>query len=138
MEKMVGQRIKRKEDPKLITGNGTYLDDMKIPGLLHASIVRSPHPHANIVSIDKEKALAHPGVVAVYTGKDLEGKLNPVPTSWRVPGMDLIETKQYPLAIGTARYVGDGVAMVVADSKYTARDAAELIEVEYEVLPSVA
>ncbi len=138
MEKMVGQRIKRKEDPKLITGNGTYLDDIKIPGLLHASILRSPHPHAKIVSIDKEQALAHPGVVAVYTGKDLEGKINPVPTSWRVPGMNLIETKQYPLAIDTARYVGDGVAMVIAESKYIARDAVEMIDVEYEVLPSVA
>ncbi|WP_462421542.1 xanthine dehydrogenase family protein molybdopterin-binding subunit [Salinicoccus sp. Marseille-QA3877] len=138
MEKMVGQRIKRKEDPKLITGNGLYLDDIKIPGLLHASILRSPYPHANIISVNKDKALEVPGVIAVYTGKDLEGKLNPVPTSWKVPGMNLIETEQYPLAINTARYVGDGVAMVVATSKYIAADAVELIDVEYEVLPSIS
>src|SRR5699024_8258064 len=118
MSKLVGQRMKRKEDPKLITGNATYLDDLKIPNLLHAYILRSPHPHANIKSIHKDKALAHPGVVAVYTGKDLEGKINPVPTSWKVPGMNLIETPQYPLAIDTARYVGDGVAMVIASDRY--------------------
>ncbi|MEJ8778890.1 xanthine dehydrogenase family protein molybdopterin-binding subunit, partial [Pseudogracilibacillus sp. ICA-222130] len=138
MSKLVGQRMKRKEDPKLITGNATYLDDLNIPNLLHAFIVRSPHPHAHIKSIHKDKALAHPGVVAVYTGKDLEGKINPVPTSWKVPGMNLIETKQYPLAIDTARYVGDGVAMVIASDRYVAEDAAELVEVEYEVLPSIS
>lgn len=138
MGKTVGERVKRKEDPKLITGNARYLDDIKIPGLLHASILRSPHPHANIVSIDKEKALNHPGVIAIYTGKDLEGKINPVPTSWKVPGMNLIETDQYPLAIETVRYVGDGVAMVIAESKYIARDAVELIDVQYETLPSIS
>src|SRR5699024_7780853 len=101
MDKHVRQRVKRKEDPKLITGNALYLDDMKIPGLLHASILRSPYPHANIISVNKDKALEYPGVIAVYTGKDLEGRLNPVPTSWKVPGMNLIETEQYPLAINT-------------------------------------
>jgi len=138
MDKLVGQRVKRKEDPKLITGNALYLDDMKIPGLLHASILRSPYPHANIISVNKDKALEYPGVIAVYTGKDLEGRLNPVPTSWKVPGMNLIETEQYPLAINTARYVGDGVAMVVAESKYIAEDALELLDVEYEALPSIS
>src|SRR5690625_5278505 len=104
MAKLVGQRIKRREDPKLITGHATYVDDMQLPGLLHATVLRSPHPHAKIVHINVEKALALPGVVKIYTGKDLEGKINPVPTSWRVPGADLIETKQYPLAIDTVRY----------------------------------
>src|SRR5690625_589664 len=138
MAKLVGQRIKRREDPKLITGHATYVDDMQLPGLLHATVLRSPHPHAKIVHINVEKALALPGVVKIYTGKDLEGKINPVPTSWRVPGADLIETKQYPLAIDTVRYVGDGVAFIVAKDRYISRDALDLIEIEYEVLPSVS
>ncbi len=138
MEKLVGQRLKRKEDPKLITGNGTYVDDIKLQGMLHASVLRSPHPHAKIVSIDTTKAEDLEGVVKIYTGKDLEGKINPVPSSWLVPGANLIETKQYPLAIGTVRYVGDGVAFIVAKDRYIARDALNLIDVEYETLPSIA
>ncbi|HLR40873.1 MAG TPA: molybdopterin cofactor-binding domain-containing protein [Virgibacillus sp.] len=138
MDKLVGQGVKRREDPKLITGNATYLDDIPVPGLLHAAVLRSPHPHAKIISIDTTEAMAHPDVIAVYTGKDLEGKINPVPTSWRVPASDLIETDQYPLAIDTVRYVGDGVAFVVAKDRYVVQDVLALIDVEYEVLPSVA
>lgn len=138
MEKLVGQKIKRKEDPKLITGHARYLDDIKIPGLLSAAILRSPHPHAKIINIETSKATELQGVVAIYTGKDLEGSINPVPTSWKVPESNLIETKQYPLAIDVVRYVGDGVALIVAENKYIAQDALSLIEVEYEPLPSVA
>lgn len=138
MAKVVGKRLKRKEDPKLITGNGTYVDDITLPGMLHAAVLRSPHPHAKIVNINVEEALAFPGVIKIYTGKDLEGKIKPVPTSWRLPGANLKEAPQYPLAIDTVRYVGDGVAFIIAEDRYAIRDAMALIDVEYDVLPSVA
>lgn len=134
----IGKSIIRKEDPKLITGNGTYADDINMPGMLHAAILRSPHPHAKIVNINIDKALEHPNVVKIYTGKDIKDKIKPIPTSWPVAGANLKEADQYALAIDTVRYVGDGVALLIGDDRYAIRDALELIEVEYEVLPSVA
>ena len=134
MTKVVGARVKRIEDPKLITGNGLFSDDIQFPGMLHAAVLRSPHAHAIIKKINVEEALKIPGVVAIYTGKDLEGKIGPVPTSWYVPGCDLKEAPQYPLAIDRTRYVGDGVALVIAEDRYTVRDALYEIEVEYETL----
>src|SRR5919197_114493 len=82
---VIGARIKRVEDPQLITGAAKYLDDMKLPGMAHAAIVRSPYAHAHIKSIDTSRAAAHPGVVAVYTGKDFE-HLNPLPCAWQAGG----------------------------------------------------
>ncbi len=134
MTKVVGARLKRKEDPKLITGNGQFSDDIQLPGMLHAAILRSPHAHAMIKNIHIEDALKAPGVVAIYTGKDLEGKIGRVPSSWLVPGCNLKEAPQYPLAIDRVRYVGDGVALVIAEGRYAVRDALYLIDVEYEPL----
>jgi carbon-monoxide dehydrogenase large subunit len=135
MIKHVGARLKRKEDPKLLTGNGIFADDIQLPGLLHAAILRSPHAHALIRKINIEKALQAPGVVAIYTGKDLEGKIGRIPSSWLVPDANLKEAPQYPLAIDRARYVGDGIALVIAEGRYAVRDVLDLIEVEYETLP---
>ncbi|MCM3568653.1 xanthine dehydrogenase family protein molybdopterin-binding subunit [Neobacillus mesonae] len=134
MTKVVGTRLKRKEDPKLITGHGSFADDIQLPGMLHAAVLRSPHAHAVIKKINVEEALKVPGVVAIYTGKDLEGKIGPVPTSWYVPDCDLKEAPQYPLAIDRVRYVGDGVALVIAEGRYAVKDAMYLIDVEYETL----
>ncbi|RMH17143.1 MAG: xanthine dehydrogenase family protein molybdopterin-binding subunit [Acidobacteria bacterium] len=134
---VIGSSIKRREDPALITGRGRYTDDLSLPGMLHAVIVRSPHAHARIVSIDAAAARAAEGVVAVYDGRDLVpgGEIKGVPTGWLLP--DLKVPVHPLLAVDRVRYVGDGVAVVVAESRYAARDAADLVEVEYEPLPAV-
>ncbi|HEX4835998.1 MAG TPA: xanthine dehydrogenase family protein molybdopterin-binding subunit [bacterium] len=137
VSKLFGASIKRREDPRLITGNATYTDDLQLPGMVHAQIVRSPHAHARITRLDVEAARRHPGVVAVYTGRDLQGALNPSPTAWLIPNSDLKTPPHPALAVDTVRYVGDGVAVVVAEDRYAARDAAALIEVDYEPLPVV-
>jgi aerobic carbon-monoxide dehydrogenase large subunit len=137
VSKLFGAKIKRREDPRLITGKATYTDDLQPAGLVHAQIIRSPHAHARIKRIDVEAARRHPGVVAVFTGKDLQGKINPIPTAWLIPNSDLKTPPHPALAVDTVRYVGDGVAVVVAEGRYTARDAAGLVRVEYETLPAV-
>ncbi|GIO08933.1 aldehyde dehydrogenase [Brevibacillus reuszeri] len=137
MAKLIGTPQKRKEDPKLITGNGNFTDDIKLPGMLHGAFVRSPHAHAKIVRIDVSKALALPGVVAVYTGDDLVGKVKSVPTMWLLPGADLKPKDRSALAQGKTRYAGECVALVVAENRYIARDALDLVEVDYEDLPAV-
>jgi carbon-monoxide dehydrogenase large subunit len=134
---VLGSSIRRREDPALITGRGKYTDDLVLPGMTHAVIVRSPHAHARIRSIDTSKAAAQDGVIAVYTGKDIEQSDvgGVVPVGWLLPDL---KTPAHPiLAIDTVRYVGDGVAVVVAEDRYTARDAAELVVVDYEPLPAV-
>ena len=137
VSKLFGARIKRREDPRLITGKATYTDDLQLPGMLYAQIVRSPHAHAKVVRVHTKAARAHPGVVAVYTGKDLEGKLNPIPTAWLIPGSDLKTPPHPALATDVVRYVGDGVAVVVAESRFAARDGAALVRVEYAPLPAI-
>ena len=137
MTRIFGASVKRREDPRLITGRGSYVDDIRLPGLLHLAILRSPHAHARITRLDVDKARSMPGVVAIYTGPDLAEKLAPVPTAWLPPDSDLKIPEYRALAIDTVRYVGDGVAAVVADSRYAAQDALDAIEVEYEVLPAV-
>ncbi len=134
---MVGTPIKRREDPRLITGQATYVDDIKLYGMLHMSVVRSPYGHARINSINTEAARKHPGVVAVYTAADLKGKVGVVPVA--VPIGHLAEGMaiRFPLAEGKVRFYGDPVAVVIADDKYTARDARDLIDVDYEPLPAV-
>jgi aerobic carbon-monoxide dehydrogenase large subunit len=130
---LVGSRIRRREDPRLITGRGTYVDDVQLPRMTYAAILRSPYAHANIRSINVDKARALPGVVAVLTGTDLEGKN--VPCGWTLPDM---KVPPHPaLAVGKVRYTGDAVAVVVAEERYLARDALDLIEVDYEPLPVV-
>jgi carbon-monoxide dehydrogenase large subunit len=134
-EKFIGKELKRKEDPRLITGQGSYVDDLKVAGTLHCAILRSPHGHARIRGIATDRALAHPGVAAVITGKDLEGKVGTVPCGWSIQGM---KVPPHPvLAVGKVRYVGEGVAAVVAADRYGARDALDLVEVDYEPLPAV-
>ncbi len=135
--KHVGRSLRRKEDPRLITGSATYVDDLSLHGMLHAAIVRSPEAHARIVSIDTEAARAHPGVRAVYTGEDLADLLAPLPMAWAPPGVDMTAPERWPLARGKVSHVGDGVAMVVAEDKYAAADAVQLVQVEYEALPVV-
>jgi len=135
--RIFGRSIKRREDPRLITGRGRFTDDIRLPGTLHAVFVRSPHAHARIRGIDVSAARGHPGVVAVYTGRDLaDGGVNPIPTGWLLEGLKPGERRA--LAVDRVRYVGEAVAVVIADSPYTARDAAELVEVDYEPLPAVA
>jgi aerobic carbon-monoxide dehydrogenase large subunit len=130
---LVGSRIKRREDPRLIIGRGTYVDDIQLPRMTYAAILRSPYAHARIRSINVDKAKALPGVVAVMTGADLQGKN--VPCGWTLPD---IKVAPHPaLAVGKVRYTGDAVAVVVAEERYIARDALDLIEVDFEPLPVV-
>ena len=133
----VGQPLKRVEDHKLMTGRGLFVDDIKLPGMLYASFLRSPHAHADIKSIDVSAAVALPGVVAVLTGEDLEGKIGGIPArvteEWE---MDELDSPEFPvLAFGRVFFVGQTVACVVARERYLARDALDLIRVQYEPLP---
>src|SRR5918999_507433 len=130
---LVGSRIKRREDPRLIMGRATYVDDIQIPRMTYAAILRSPYAHARILSTNVDKAKALPGVVTVLTGADLQGKN--VPCGWTLPDM---KVAPHPaLAVGKVRYTGDAVAVLVAEERYLARDALDLIEVDYEPLPVV-
>src|SRR5712692_870836 len=134
-ETLVGKRIRRREDPRFITGTATYVDDIQMPGMHHACIVRSPHGAAKIKSIDVKPALAAPGVVAVYTGKDTE-RVGPVPCGASLPGLRV--PHHHVLATDRVYFVGHPVAVVVATDRYLARDAADLVEVDYNVLSAVA
>nr|HET6904069.1 molybdopterin cofactor-binding domain-containing protein [Ktedonobacteraceae bacterium] len=133
---MLGSPIKRREDPRLITGQATYVDDIKLHGMLHMSVLRSPYGHARINSINTEAARNHPGVVAVYLAEDLKGAVGniaiAVPLGHIAEGMGA----RGPLAEGKVRFYGDPVAVVIADDRYTARDARDLIEIDYEPLPA--
>jgi carbon-monoxide dehydrogenase large subunit len=135
--KWVGQSLRRKEDPRLITGRATYVDDLALPGMLWAAIVRSPEAHANVVSIDGSAALALPGVKAVYTGEDLADLLAPLPMAWAPPGVEIKTPERWPLVRGRVCHVGDAVAMVIGDDRYRVVDAAAKVQVEYEPLPVV-
>jgi carbon-monoxide dehydrogenase large subunit len=135
--RIFGSGIRRREDPRLITGQATYTDDIKLTNTAHAAILRSPHAHAKIKSIDTSAAAAAPGVVAVYTGVDVGAALNPIPCAWLVPDCDIKAVAYLAMATDTVRYTGDAVAVVVAEDRYQAEDALELINVDYEILPSV-
>ena len=135
--RIFGSGIRRREDPRLITGQATFTDDIKLSGLVHAAILRSPHAHARIMSIDADAARAAPGVVAVYTGADTDGVLNPIPCAWVVPDSDTKAVPYPPIAKDVVRYVGDAVAVAVAESRYQAEDALGRINVNYETLPAV-
>lgn len=132
----IGAPIKRREDIRFITGRGTYVDDIKLPHMVHAAILRSPHAHARIQRIDASKAKVMPGVVSVFTLKDI-GELDAtVPIRmYKIPGLE--KYLQPSLAHDMVRYVGEPVAVVVADSRYLAEDALDAIEVDYEILPEV-
>ncbi|MEC7884124.1 MAG: molybdopterin cofactor-binding domain-containing protein [Chloroflexota bacterium] len=130
-----GSALKRKEDPRLITGQGTYVEDVSLTGMLHIVLVRSPLAHASIKSIDSSEASKSPGVVAIFTGEDLKEELGSLPCGWVVP--DTKDVPHPPLAVDRVRYVGDAVVAVVAESTAQASDAASLVDVEYEELDTV-
>src|SRR6266566_5104478 len=135
MGTLLGERIKRKEDPRLIQGRGHYVDDVKLDGMLHMAFARSVHAHARVKSVNVSAARAHPGVVAAYTGADLKGKVGLVPCA---AGMEGLKVPDHPcLAVDKVCYVGEPVAAVVARDRYVARDAVDLIEIDYEPMPAV-
>ena len=135
--RIFGSGIRRREDPRLITGGSVYTDDVTLPGMVHAAILRSPHAHARIAGIDTAAAAAAPGVIAVYTGADVDGVLAPIPCAWLPPESDVKAVAHPAIAKDIVRYQGDAVAVVVADTRYQAEDALELINVSYEPLPAV-
>ena len=135
--RIFGSGIRRREDPRLITGSAIYTGDITLPGMVHAVMLRSTHAHARITRIDTSGAAAAPGVVAVYTGTDTEGALQAVPCAWLLPDAGL-KIAPYPcIAKDVVRYTGDIVAVVVAERLSQAHDALELIEVDYEPLRAV-
>jgi carbon-monoxide dehydrogenase large subunit len=133
---VMGARMKRVEDPRLITGAAKYLDDLKLPGMAHVAILRSPYAHARIKGIDTQKAAAHPGVIGVYTGKDFE-HLNPLPCAWQASGTDNFVATPRALEIDRVTFTGAGVAAVVAETRAVAEDALALIDVDWEPLEVV-
>ncbi len=136
----IGESVLRKEDYRFLTGAGNYVDDINLAHQAYAVFVRSPHAHANITSIDLAEANAMPGVVGIFTGKDIEGKMGGLPCGWLISNPDGSPMKEpmHPiLAIGKVRYVGDHVAMVVADTLEQAKNAAEAVVVDYDTLPAV-
>ena len=133
----MGRGRRRKEDPKLLTGQTNWTDNITLPGLLHMAVLRSPMAHAKVLSVDVSAALEVPGVIAAYSGADLADVMGAtLPCAWPVTP-DMVSPPHTPLAVDTVRYVGDGVAVVVARDRYTAADALEAIAVEYEQLPAV-
>jgi aerobic carbon-monoxide dehydrogenase large subunit len=137
----IGASVVRKEDKRFITGKGRYVDDIKLVGMTHAHFIRSPHAHAKVKSIDASEALKMPGVLAVLNGKELvEDKVGNLICGWAITSKDGSPMKMgaWPaLAPETVRFVGQAVAVVIAESKNLARDAAEAVVVDYEELPSV-
>ena len=130
--------MKRKEDQRFVRGQGNYVDDVNLPGMLHGAILRSPHAHAKILSIDTSRAEAHPGVVAVITGKTLEGIPRPALLGDNFAWMPTLSyDTQAVLATDKVRFQGQEVAFVIATDRYTAKDALELIDVDYEPLGAV-
>jgi aerobic carbon-monoxide dehydrogenase large subunit len=138
---LIGARVTRKEDYRFLTGAGQYTDDVQMPNQAYAAFVRSPHAHARIKSIKLEKAKKAPGVLGIFTGQDLaDAKVGGLPCGWLITDVNGQPMKEPPhpcLAQGKARHVGDQVAVVVAETLAQAKDAAELVDVDYEVLPAV-
>jgi carbon-monoxide dehydrogenase large subunit len=133
---LVGQPIKRREDPRLIQGQGRFLDDIVLPNMTHAAILRSPHAHAHIVSVDTSAAATMPGVVGVFTGRDMLD-INPLPFAFPAAGVENFINTPRALAVDEVHWTGDPVAVVVAESVREAYDALEAIDVQYDVLPAV-
>ena len=137
MTPVMGTRYARREDAPILTGEARFVDDLAVPGALHLALVRSPHAHARVNSVDSAAAAAMPGVVAVLTGADLAGEwAGPMPCAWPVVE-DMKSPSHFPVTADKARYVGDAVAVVVAESANAAKDAADAVIVDYEVLPAV-
>jgi len=136
LSRLVGARVKRREDPRLVRGLAHYVDDVRLPDTLHVAILRSPHAHARIRSIRVEEASKAPGVVSVVTGNDIRDSIGPVPVVAKNPTLRV--PLHTVLAVDKVCYVGEGVAAVVAQDRYAAQDALDLIQVEYEPLPVVS
>jgi carbon-monoxide dehydrogenase large subunit len=138
----IGAAVKRKEDLRFLSGRGQYTDDINRPGQLYAHIIRSPHPCADLVKVDAARAKAAPGVVAVFTGADMAAdNIGGIPCGWLVKNKDgspMAEPMHPAMAVDRVRCVGDQVAVVIADTRNAARDAAELVEIEYRTRPAVA
>jgi len=133
-----GASLKRVEDARLITGKGRYTNNFEIPGMVHMAVVRSPYAHARIQSIDTTEAAALPGVVGVYTGQQIrDAGFGGIPCAWVVPDSDTKTPEHPPIAVDTVRYVGDAVAIVVAETEQQARDGAYAVDVGYDVLDAV-
>ncbi|MEP6813686.1 MAG: xanthine dehydrogenase family protein molybdopterin-binding subunit, partial [Actinomycetota bacterium] len=134
---VIGTSVPRKEDPELLTGQARFVDDLTLPGMVWMALVRSPYAHARITGVDVSKALAADGVVAAFSGQDLADDIAAgLPCAWPVTEEIKLPT-HWPLARDKARYAGDGVAVVLAESRALAKDAAELVQVDYEPLPAV-
>ncbi len=140
---LVGQPIRRVEDRRFLTGRGSYIDDVRLPGMLHAVFVRSHLAHARVIRVETAAALAQPGVIAVFTGADIEGRVGPLigggseaeaAEGWGANESGVIWKA---LAVETVNYVGEAVAVVIAEDAYAAEDGAELVSVEYDALPAV-
>ncbi len=135
-ERYTGARVRRSEDARILTGRGRYVDDVRLPGMLHAAFVRSTVAHARITGVDVEAARSAPGVVAVFTGEEVEGLVEPGPV-----GIQILVGGDYPaytlLCTDKVRFAGDPVVLVVAESRYLAEDACELVEIDYHDLPAV-
>src|SRR5215469_15465988 len=134
MNNLIGASVKRVEDPRFLTGQGHYIDDFTVPGMTHAAFLRSAFAHARF-TIDAGEARALPGVIGIFTAADFEGMINPIVVDASMPG-----SKPLPhtaLATDKVRFVGDLVALVVAESRYVAEDALGLIHVDYDPLPPV-
>lgn len=131
----VGQRVRRKEDPRLITGQGRYVGDIRLPGMLHAAFVRCPHGHARITRLSLDRARGMSGVRAVYSAHDVAVLRHPMTAAFEQPGLEI--RMPTPLALDEVRYEGEAIAVVLADDVYRAADAAEAVEVEYELLTAV-
>lgn len=138
---IIGEAVRRKEDYRFLTGAGTYTDDIRLERQTYAAFVRSPHAHAKILRIDARRAREAPGVLGVFTGEDTAvAGVGSVPCGWLVTDIDgqpMREPPHPPLAHGKVRHVGDQVAVVVAEAPELARQATELVKVDYEVLPAV-
>ncbi|MCB0665688.1 MAG: xanthine dehydrogenase family protein [Saprospiraceae bacterium] len=141
MTKYIGKSVKRVEDKRFITGKGKYTDDIVLPNMTYAYIVRSPYAHAKIEGIDTSQAASAEGVIAIFTGKDIsDAKINGVPCGWQVDfkNGDTMHEPPHPLLVSDkARHVGDAIAVIIAESRYAARDAADRLEIEYKVLDAV-
>lgn len=133
--KLVGTRVKRTEDPRLLSGHGCYVDDKQVAGVLHIAFRRSDQSHARIKGIDYAEALKLPGIVAIFTADDMESMVKPILATSKMP--DYHPTAIYPLARGKVRFVGEAVVAVVAESRYIAEDAMEHIHIDFEPLPNV-
>ena len=135
-----GERIKRNEDPRLLTGQGLYVDDVDLPHMLHAAFLRSPYAHARINGIDVSHAMQREGVIAIYTANDLGDYWKPGPLLVSPPPVDGIvfnEKTQVPLARDKVKFAGEPIVMVLAESRYIAEDALAEIQVDYEPLEAV-